>query len=330
MNLFKIKILQNIKLITALAFLFIISTAQAAGCPPWMPEEECDLCGCTTSGGNFGYGTLGNTNFVGVRYIYQQFESRDGIFDNSPMSEENFNTYQLWTKIPVYKNTYVTATIPYQDLYRKFEDRTEHINGLGDISVLGWYKIKFNKKQESNDRALGFMSEPEFTGHSIEIGAGLKLPTGEFEEVLADAVNPGFQVGTGSTDVLLSLAYSYSKDRFGANATTSYYVKGTNDNEYRFGNQFSYNANVFYGFPINMTMLTPFVGVSGDFYDQIEQYGDKIPDTDGYSFVGTLGAEYSFKRFVVGANYGLPIKQELFGGDVEQKNRLLLYFNYTL
>ena len=40
-------------------------------------------------------------NFIGIRYIYQRYQSRDGIFNNSPWVEENFNTLQLWGKIPV-------------------------------------------------------------------------------------------------------------------------------------------------------------------------------------------------------------------------------------
>ena len=46
--------------------------------------EDCDFCGCGSSGGGMGYGTVGNENFIGLRYIYQSYKSRDGIFNNSP------------------------------------------------------------------------------------------------------------------------------------------------------------------------------------------------------------------------------------------------------
>ena len=292
--------------------------------------DDCDLCGCSTSSGSFGFGTLSNANFLGVRYIYQEYESRNGIFVNSPTIDEKFNTYQVWGQIPVYKSFYVTASVPYQDLHRYYHDGTEeHIKGLGDITVIGWYKWQFYKKKQA-DKVDMNMDGPEKSPHALQFGIGVKLPTGEFEEELTDRINPGFQVGTGSFDGIFSVGYNLSIKRFGANTLATYYLKGENKNDYKFGNQFSYSLSTFYAFPFETFNFMPFVGLSGDVYDSIEQYGETLPETDGSILNSSFGVEVATKRFIVGANYTLPLSQNLFGENVELKNRLSVYLNFAL
>lgn len=291
-------------------------------------SPTCDLCGCSTSSGSFGFGTLSNANFVGLRYIYQNFESKDGIFENSPESKETFSTYQLWAQLPINDSFYLSLNLPYQDLSRKrVNGNTENLSGIGDASAIGWYKVKFYKKESE---AVTFSTEREPSGHSLQFGLGVKLPTGTFEESLADNVNPGFQVGTGSFDGIFSLGYNYGTNKFGLNTLMTYYVKGENKNDYQFGNQFSYSANVFTAFSNVTYNIMPFVGVSGDVYNSIKQYGETLADTNGHIINGTLGSELALEKFIFGINYTLPLSQNLFGGNVESKNRFSVYVNFAL
>lgn len=323
----------KLKLSITLLFMWYVSSVEACEHNNYTCGNEepiafmCDLCSCSTSSGSFGFGTLNNANFVGVRYIYQNFESRNGIFENSPRSKESFNTYQLWAQIPIKKNYFVSANLPYQDLKRTIDNNTENINGIGDSSIMGWYKLRFYKKQKDS---LDFNTTPVASGHSLLFGAGVKLPTGKFEEALADNVNPGFQVGTGSFDGVFSIGYNYGADKFGVNTLVSYYMKGENRNEYKFGNQFSYSANFFTAFPLKKMNIMPFVGLSGDVYDNIKQYGETLADTDGRILNTTIGSEVVIKKMILGANYTLPVSQDLFGGNVESKNRFSIYINLAL
>ncbi len=288
----------------------------------------CDICSCATSSGSTGFGTLSNSNFFGVRYMYQNFESRNGIFENSPTSEEHFNTFQLWAQISVYKNFHVTANLPYQDLNKDFNGVSENLSGLGDASVIGWYKHVFYKKEASDE--VNFSEEKTPSGHSLQFGLGIKVPTGKFEQRLTESVNPGFQVGTGSVDTVLSLGHNYGGDKIGVNTLLSYYAKGENKNEYQFGNQFSYSSRVFTVFPKENVNVMPFLGVSGDIYNEIKQYGEKIANSNGNIVNGTLGLEVIYKKFIFGSNYTLPIYQDLFGGNVESKQRFSVYLNIAI
>jgi hypothetical protein len=330
---------QNFKknALLTLLFLFILmkTFAHKSACPnhnklDFAEEFFCDLCGCSTSGGSFGQGTLNNASFIGARYIYQKFVSKDGIFDNSPTSTETFNTYQLWSRIPVSEKLYVSIILPYQDLKRNFTDRNEDISGLGDITMISWLKIPFYKKENTSENAAYTQVSKVKSGHSIEIGLGAKLPTGNFEQVLSDRVNPGFQLGTGSLDGILAFNYNYAADKFGVNSNLTYYIKGENKNEYRFGNQFSFASNFFYAIPKEKFNLMPFVGLSGNVYNKIEQFGEFIANTDGTVYNATIGSELLLKDFIFGANYTLPIKHNLFGGNVTPKQSFTLYVNYKL
>lgn len=328
---------QNFKRLTVLLVIFYFKTtygwfkcSKFYDKPPFAKAYDCDLCGCSTSNGSFGQGTLNNASFIGVRYIYQKFVSRDGIFNNSPNSIENFNTYQIWSRIPVSENFYLSAVLPYQDLKREFTNRNENINGIGDATLIGWFKIPFYKKQIKEDKQnyTGVSKIP--SKHSIEFGLGAKLPTGTFEQVLSDQVNQGFQLGTGSLDAIVSTVYNYSGDKYGVNTNVAYYIKGENKNEYRFGNQFSFSSNFFYTIPKENYNIMPSIGISGNFYNKIEQFGEKIQNTDGSVYNASIGTEILFKKIIIGGSYTTPIVHNLFGGNVTPKQSISFYINYKL
>lgn len=325
-----INVFQNFKIssILLLAFSLNVTAINCENHIHFMDGVTCDLCGCATSIGGSGFGTLDNVSFLGLKYVFQDYRSRDGIFTNSPVSKEKFNTYQLWSKIPIGKSFAIGAIVPYQDLNREFEDRTEHIHGIGDITLMGWYQLKFYKKRHKDH--VDFNINREESGHRLNFGLGVKLPTGEFEEMLTDRVNPGFQVGTGSLDGVFSIMHSYSKKQFGINTSATYYIKTENKNDYRFGNQFSYASNVYYSMPFRASALSPFLGVSGDIYDSINQFGERLPQTSGNIVNGTVGTEFMIDKFILGANYTFPLAQSLFGDNVVAKNRLVFYLNYVL
>lgn len=321
------RVLQSSRFVVVLVIVIISAFAKAENkCPEGMDRWMCDLCGCATSSGSSGFGTLNNVSFVGVRYLHQSFESRDGIFSDSPMSTETINTYQLWSRIPISEKFYINAILPYQDLSRERRSENERLSGLGDAVIMGWYRHIFYKRPEGSD--VVFENKTP-NGFQMDLGLGIKLPTGRFEESQTNRINPGFQVGTGSWDGIASAAFSYGKNDTGINLLTTYYLKSTNKNDYRFGNQFSTVATVFHNIGFNTSSLTPFIGLNVDIYDSIVQFDETLPDTDGYIVQGSIGTEFAFRNYILGANMSIPVAQELFGGDVESRARATFYVNYV-
>lgn len=286
-------------------------------------EDFCDTCGCSGNGGSMGFGTGLDTNFAGVRYIFQSYRSRDGIFNNSPWIDENFNTLQAWGRIPLGKRFLVNAIVPYHFHNREFaNESSQNINGLGDITLLGFYKIL--AKQDSI-----MVVGPQ---HSLQVGGGVKMPTGSFDRANnTGSVNTSFQLGTGSWDYVTAVNYGLTHNNWGMSAMVNYTFKTKNTKDYQFGNQLNYGLNTYKTYYLsNDFALTPAVGVSGENYDEDESYGLTVLKTGGNVFFGKFSVEASYKTYSLGVTTMLPIDQDLNNGKVEVKNRLSLYLNINI
>lgn len=282
-------------------------------------DFDCDACGCSASGGSMGFSSMLNTNFVGVRYFYQSYTSRDGIFANSPWIDENFNTTQVWAKIPITKKIQVTALIPYHFHNREFETGTENIKGLGDVTVMATYELYKTQKDST-----------VFT-HNLQMGGGVKMPTGKFKEANnLGTVNQSFQLGTGSWDYLLLTEYVIKKKNLGLNSMLNYTFKTENDKNYQFGNQFNYGSTLFYLLDFKSIQLVPQIGVAGEVYGENKQYGEGVHNTAGDILFSKFGFEIGKDKFSLGVNAMLPISQNLASGAIEANYRWSINLNYTL
>jgi len=311
--------------------LIVLISVQIQASNPF-PERyelflDCDACGCSNSGGSLGMGGVIDNNFIGVRYLHQKYQSKDGIFNNSPIINEYFNTVQVWSRIPIIKE-YLEAQVfvPFHFHSREYAEKTTAIEGLGDISFLINYTV-LNKNtgnyKEEKDKVIS-------SSHILKIGGGLKLPTGTYNEAINNSINPSFQLGTGSTDVITNLQYVYKRNNFGITNYLNYYIKTTNKEEYRFGNQFNFNSTFFYMFKDNkQNSFVPSVGVSGEFFASNRTLGLKVKNTEGYALFSSLGAEYNAKKITVGALAMYPIQQNLAQGTIDVKYRSAIYLNYN-
>jgi hypothetical protein len=304
-------------------FLFLMIQLANANTPPpdfkrYLEDFDCDACGCSASGGGMGFSSMIDRNFVGLRYFYQSYSSRDGIFNNSPWVDENFNTVQAWARIPVAKNLQVSALVPYHFHNRDRATGEQSISGLGDITVLGLYTVYQTQSDTTAFR------------HVVQLGGGVKAPTGKYDSANNGSVNPSFQVGTGSWDYLVAAEYVVTRNKLGLNTMANYTFKTENSEQYRFGNQFNYAATLFYMIEEEKFTLVPQAGVAGELYAANKQYGEELPDTKGDILFGKLGVEAGLGKFSLGLNGMLPISQNLTGGKVEANYRWAVNVNYSL
>ncbi|MDX6191102.1 transporter [Flavobacterium sp. Fl-318] len=284
-----------------------------------LEDFDCDACGCSASGGSMGFSSMLNNNFVGVRYFKQSYTSRDGIFNNSPWIDENFNTVQAWARIPITQKIQISALVPYHFHERELTSGTESIAGLGDITVMGLYSVYETKK----DSTL-------FT-HKINLGAGVKMPTGKFAEANnLGSINQSFQLGTGSWDYLLVSEYVIKKNNLGLNTMLNYVFKTENSKNYQYGDQFNYASTLFYLFNLEAFQLVPQLGLAGEVYQTNKQHGLDLPDTAGDILFGKFGIEVGRDKFSLGINAMLPINQNLSSGKMEANYRWGINLNYTL
>lgn len=279
----------------------------------------CDACGCSASGGGMGFSSMLDSDFVGLRYLYQRYSSRDGIFAHSPRVAENFNTMQLWARIPVAGKLQLSALVPVHFHDRETVGGRERISGLGDITLLALYTV------------LETRSDSAVVSHQLQLGAGVKLPSGRYDAANNQgSVNPGFQVGTGSWDYPLALEYVLRYRRWGLHGMANYIVKSANDEAYRFGDQFNYAATLFYLSDGERPRLAPQLGLAGEVSAANRQYGQRLADTGGTVLFSKFGLEAGKGNFSVGANLMLPLAQRLNAGNVKAEYRLGVNLNYTL
>ncbi len=280
--------------------------------------EDCDACGCSASGGSMGFASMINTNFVGIRYFNQSYKSTDGLYSNSAWYNESYNTMQVWARIPVVKKVQISTLIPYHFHNRESANGKQNISGIGDITILGMYQL-----YQTHKDSTVFV-------HSLQAGAGLKFPTGKFDEANNGSFNPSYQVGTGSWDYLLATEYVVKRKQFGLNTLLNYVIKTENDKNYRFGNQFNYSGTFFYLYEKEKYSIAPQLGFAGEVYEDNYQLGQKVRNTAGDIFMGKLGFEIGKDKFSLGANVMLPIAQNLNGGNLEANYRWSVNLNYSL
>lgn len=280
--------------------------------------EDCDACGCSANGGSMGFSSMLNNNFVGIRYIHQSYKSRDGVFNNSPWIDENFNTAQIWTRIPLGKRIEVMGLVPYHFNNREKATGKEGIDGIGDITVMGFYTL------------FGTRMDSAAVVHKFQLGAGVKAPTGKYDSANNGSINPSFQLGTGSWDYMLASEYTVKKNNLGINAILNYIFKTENEKNYQFGNQFNYAATLFYSAKIDNLNVVPQLGLAGEKYEDNKDHGENVPLTAGDILFGKMGVEVGFKKLSLGLNTMLPINQNLTGGRVEANYRWSVNLNYSL
>ena len=280
--------------------------------------DDCDACGCSASGGSMGFSSMINPNFVGVRYFNQSYKSTDGLYSNSPWYNENFNTIQLWGRIPVTNKIQASVLVPYHFHNRESNNGNQSISGIGDITALGFYSIVKSKNDSLNYK------------HHVMLGGGVKMPTGKFDESNNGSVNPSYQLGTGSWDYILATEYIIRKNKMGLNTMLNYTIKTENEKNYRFGNQFNYGSTLFYVLDNQKLSFVPQVGIAGEVYENNYQHNQKIRNTAGDILFGKLGIEIGKDKFSFGANTMLPVNQNLTGGNVEANYRWKVNLNYSL
>lgn len=286
--------------------------------------DFCDTCGCGSSGGSMGYGTGLNNTFFGLRYIHQEYRSRDGIFNDSPWIQENFNTLQAWGNIAVSNRTLLNVIVPYQFHHRTLPDNTEqNISGLGDISLLGLY----NLLPVTPDSIVSIKPE-----HYIQLGGGIKIPTGKYDKTNnSGSVNPSFQVGNGSWDFVFAMNYGFTYRNWGISTLLNYTLKTKNPKDYQFGNQLNYGINAFKTYYVsNSLALTPQLGLAGEKYGPNKEFGMEVANSKGNVFLGKISVEATYNQYSLGLIGMLPIDQNLNNNKVELKNRVSVYLNVNL
>jgi len=208
---------------------------------------------------------------------------------------------------------------------------TTESSGIGDISLSALIRI-FNRNRQS-----------------LHANAGLSLPTGSIDArdntpmmENAQLAYP-MQLGSGTFDPSLGLTYLGQADRLSWGGQIRYLFRvGENDEEYTFGNRFDLNGWAAYR--ISQVIST---SLSLSFFDQGEIEGTD-PDMNPMMMplfdtansgrnqldlgigVNVLIPEGSLSNLRFGAEFELPLMQQVNGIQMKNQSMLTLGLQYTI
>jgi len=292
-------------------------------------SKACDICGCGV--GSYYLGILPDFNkrFIGMRYQHKSLTTHLGPTGNrTPITaDETYESLELWGAWNFGKRWRAMAILPYNLNTRhvRGSGQTGQKNGVGDIAVMGFYKVF---EQAATTKASKLLV------HSLWAGVGVKVPTGVYDNgerasVPQDAPN-NFQLGTASTDFMVNLAYDIRLMDLGLNANVGYKVNTENRHEYRYGNKLTANTLVYYKVNIkNRVRIAPNAGAMYESQTNDVVYGKyDVAQSGGNSLTGVVGVEVNVGKISLGGNYQAPLAQDLAEGRARAGSRWLAHVSF--
>lgn len=276
----------------------------------------CDQCGCASSG-YMGIVPQFGRHYVGLRYQFQQFETRhSSLLDLTAKTEhsrEYFHTMELRGSYYPHKRVQLLAAVPL--VYRTQISNTEGTftgYGLGDAWLGANYTI--------------FASPDSLTKkvrHHVFVGAGLKTPTGKTNlRSDGELLHQNLQPGTGSWDPDMSLRYLARIKRWGITSVVNYRLNTKNRDGYKYGDRISSLLGAFYWTVYRSVTFMPQLGLNFD-YALRDIKGQRLQThTGGYQLFATGGLQVSFKRLIGSVSYSQPLLFNLNKGETTPQHQV--------
>ncbi|MES2848252.1 MAG: transporter [Bacteroidota bacterium] len=288
--------------------------------------KACDICGCGVGNGYIGILPEFYKHIFGVRYRFNSLYTHLGVNGSSTYltTREKYSVTELWGAWS-FKNKYrVLLSLPYNFSEKSSLTTASEKNGIGDITVNGYYQLLYKKNTLRKNRLLV---------QSLWVGGGIKLPTGEYNP--SDKSSTGsqntnlFQLGTGSVDYLLAAMYDIRLQDAGLNASATYKFNGNNKYDYTYGNKFTLTTQFYYKFKFKKVGIAPNTGLQFEKAQKDIDNHFAVDLSGGQLLLGGVGAEASYKKIAMGINWQTPLSQNLASGFVKANNRMMLHVAYV-
>lgn len=292
-----------------------------------MLSIACDICGCGVGNNYIGILPEFRRQVFGLRYRYNSLLTHVGVGGTTTYltTKENYQTLEAWGGWNITKNIRVMASIPYSFNERINQGSSRSKNGLGDITVWGYYQLINNRKPVLSKKLLV---------QSLWLGAGIKLPTGKYNPSDKSSGSSDvnlFQLGTGSVDLNIGAMYDIRLQDIGLNLTANYKMNNSNRYHYSYGNKYNLNAQAYYKFNIkNKITLSPNAGLQFEQSKTDRDKGFTVDVSGGKLLTAAAGMEISYKKMAIGGNFQTPLSQDLAKGIVKANNRFMLHIAMAL
>ncbi|MGH2574069.1 MAG: transporter [Ignavibacteria bacterium] len=170
--------------------------------------------------------------------------------------------------------------------------------GFGDIILFGKYRL--------TNRSV-------FTTFELDLGLGVKLPTGSFtKEDNGTRIPIDLQPGNGAIELINSLYFikQFPKLKLNLYGNVSYRYIGANFDGYKVGDELFASAFVNYGL---LKFLNPSVGLRSRYAKRDFAEGRLLPSTGSYSVFVIPGITYSEGPLNINVYYQIPLHRNIRG-----------------
>lgn len=292
------------------------------------PLLACDICGGNISSSYMGILPEFSKRYIGLRYQQNSLLHHLGANGASTYltTKESYYTAEVWAATNIGNKFRLAVFAPVNVIQRSNQQEKSSHHGMGDITTIGYYRL-LNRQQ-----TIGHNNQLR---QSLWLGAGIKLPTGEYnpeDKNIQQALQNTFQLGTGSTDFSLHTTYDISFRNAGTNVNAGYKINTANPYNYKYGNKFSLNILAYYKLNLGNTIsVAPNTGVLFEQSGKDERSKDlQVWETGGHSTVATVGLELTFGKINAGGNFQTPLAQNLGEGKIKTNNRCMIHIGFSI
>jgi hypothetical protein len=261
----------------------------------------CNVCGGSANSQNLGVLPQFNKHFIGIQYLSKSFQRHEDIDHISgKRSSDHYKSLQIWGRYTISKRIQLYAFLPYSYNKSNHDGYPAIINGIGDLSMIANYRLV--RADDCNP----------LWKHSLQLGGGIKLPTGNYVRVEGSEGLPNMQPGTGSWDVITNLNYSVQYKKTGLSIDGNYTINTANMESYKFGNRFAVSILGYHTLVGKGYSVLPLAGIRIECYAKdFENYRKHwLNDMTGGKVVfAALGLQTFYKRIGFNASASLPMVQ---------------------
>jgi len=287
-------------------------------------SQACDTCGCNVNNRYTSILPDFRNHVLGLRYRYSSLNSyTTGAPGTSTF--ETYNSFELWGGWNITHKIRVMASIPYRFEELNHQAATMSKNGLGDISLLVYYKLLDNRHIIDSEKSRV---------QNLWFGAGVETPTGKYEPSDKNILNGSgnlYQLGSGSTDVIFNVVYNLFLRNWELDGSTIYKINTVNKDRYEYGNYFNVKAQAYYKFYIaRTTTVAPDIGLQFENFQHSVDNDQWVKTATGNVITGTVGVETNFKGMAIGGSFQIPLKQNLGKGIIDVNNTYVVHVAFTL
>lgn len=278
----------------------------------------CEVCGCSAAGNSIGTIGASKNHLIGMTFQGRYFKSaHPALFSNElERSAERFYTANLAGKFQAHRRVQIVGALPFHYNQQTKEGVTTFKQGIGDFTVSSRFAVVY-KRDSINASAF-----------IIQLGAGIKMPTGEFSKD-AHETNNTFP-GTGSWDIPFDANLYLIREKWMLQFENAFNLKTRNKIGYHYGNAFQ--SVVYANKTIGKRSLkvSPGVGIQTEylFKDRIDGSSANTFNS-GYLLTGVIGLNFQWKQVFLLVRYNQPLAQKLSKGYTTNKGQFSVSLFYT-